>query len=285
MATTSSSWRVTSLVVVDRGEHEHAEHVVAVGLEPGPGLVVVARRCAQAVQRGRVHGSGERGVERGIIGVAEVDPPFGPGHGATIWGSRRHTADQEDIDREHQKTRGTAATSGAGEGRGSAGRERAEPRRRPDHDVRGLDGVRVPPHALVRGVDRVPRRGVSVRAAHDDRVAGGDLLVDVRDDQPEPRRREAPGARRSSVGDRADRGEAERGSARDLEADPRADPGDPRAHDEAAGGAAYAGPAARPRDRGTRCVGAACRLLGDVRRARRRPVASTASSFVRLATV
>ena len=33
------------------------------------------------------------------------------------------------------------------------------------------------------------RLGVSLRAAHDDRLAGGDLPLDVRDDQPEPRRR------------------------------------------------------------------------------------------------
>ncbi len=42
-------------VVVDRGEHEHAEHVVAVGFEPGAGLVVVHRWRAQAGERGRVH--------------------------------------------------------------------------------------------------------------------------------------------------------------------------------------------------------------------------------------
>ena len=109
-----------------------------------------------------------------------------------------------------------------------ARREHPEPRGRPHHDVRGIDGVRLHPHVVVRGVDRLPRREVPVRIAHDDRVARGDLPVDVRDDQPEPGRREAPGAGRPPVGHRADRGEAERGPARHLEADPRADPGDPR---------------------------------------------------------
>ena len=87
-------------VLVDSREHQHAEHVVPVRLEPRPGLVVVAGRCAQALERGRVHGGGERGVERGVVGVAEVDPPFGLGHGATIWGSRRRAADQEGVEQE-----------------------------------------------------------------------------------------------------------------------------------------------------------------------------------------
>src|SRR5689334_15727954 len=81
-------------------------------------------------------------------------------------------------------------------------------------------------------LDRVRRREVSLRAAHDDRLAGGDLPLDVRHDQPEPGRREAAGACGPPVEDRARGGEAERGPARHLQANPRVDAGDPRAHDE-----------------------------------------------------
>ena len=44
---------------------------------------------------------------------------------------------------------------------------------------------------------------------------------------PEPRRREAPGDRRSAVEDGSGGGQAERGAARPLEADPEADQGGP----------------------------------------------------------
>ena len=64
-----------------------------------------------------------------------------------------------------------------------------------DHSLLRLHAVRLPARDLVLVLDRLRRRGLSVRAADDDRLARGDLPVDVRDDQPEPRRREA---RRSS---------------------------------------------------------------------------------------
>ena len=40
-----------------------------------------------------------------------------------------------------------------------------------------------------RLLDRVQRRGVPVWPPDDDRVAGGDLPLNLRDDQPEPSRR------------------------------------------------------------------------------------------------
>src|SRR6478752_10134582 len=54
------------------------------------------------------------------------------------------------------------------------------------HPLRRLYDVRLRAHNLVRGVDRLARRALPVRAVDDDRVSGGDLLVDVRSDQPEP---------------------------------------------------------------------------------------------------
>ena len=65
------------------------------------------------------------------------------------------------------------------------------PHSRPHNRVRRLDEVRVPPHALVRCVDPLRRRGLPVRSLDDDRVPRGDLPVNLRDDQPEPRRRQA----------------------------------------------------------------------------------------------
>jgi hypothetical protein len=55
--------------------------------------------------------------------------------------------------------------------------------------LRRVNVVRLPPHHLVRLMDRLAGRALPVRPADDDRVAGGDLFVDVCDDQPEPRRR------------------------------------------------------------------------------------------------
>src|SRR6266480_1925661 len=75
----------------------------------------------------------------------------------------------------------------AAQAREGAGRGRAEPGRGPDHDVRGLDDVRVHPHPVVRLLDRVRRREVPLRPADDDRLARGDLPLDLRNDQPEPR--------------------------------------------------------------------------------------------------
>src|SRR5262249_55287928 len=109
--------------------------------------------------------------------------------------------------------------------------ERSESDRGPDHEVLRVDVVRVPPHALVRPLDRSRGRALPVRVADDDRLAGGDLPVDVRDDQPEPGRREAPGRRRPAVADRPGGGQAEPGAHRPLEPDPRADEGGSRLHD------------------------------------------------------
>src|SRR6266511_1028816 len=76
----------------------------------------------------------------------------------------------------------------AGRGRGGAGAKRPEPSGRFDHKVRRIDVVRLSPHRLVLDLDRPAGRAVPVRVAHDDRVARGHLLVDLRDDQPEPPR-------------------------------------------------------------------------------------------------
>ena len=46
----------------------------------------------------------------------------------------------------------------------------------------GSIGVRLLAPTLVRSVDHLSRGGVSVRPAHDDRVFGSDIPVDVRDD-------------------------------------------------------------------------------------------------------
>src|SRR6476619_5494475 len=59
-----------------------------------------------------------------------------------------------------------------------------------------VDGVRLLPRPVVRGLDHLRHRGLSLRAVDDDRVARGDLPVDVRDDQPESRRLQAAGRRR-----------------------------------------------------------------------------------------
>ena len=71
-------------VDVDGREHEHAEHVVAVGGEARAGLVVVLGRPAQPARVGRVELDGHGRVDRTDVGIGEVDPPFGSGHGFTI---------------------------------------------------------------------------------------------------------------------------------------------------------------------------------------------------------
>src|SRR6476620_2109703 len=118
--------------------------------------------------------------------------------------------------------------------------ERAEPHRRQDHAVRRLDAVRLRPHPVVRRLDRLPGREVPVRPADDDRLARGDLPVDVRDDLAEPRRREARGALQSPVEDDSEGGRAEsapadadRAHPRPLEADPRLADTDARADADA----------------------------------------------------
>ena len=57
---------------------------------------------------------------------------------------------------------------------------------RHDHPLCRFYDVCLRAHNLVCGVDRLARRALPVRAVDDDRVSGGDLLVDVRSDQPEP---------------------------------------------------------------------------------------------------
>src|SRR6476646_7758460 len=84
-------------------------------------------------------------------------------------------------------------------------------------------------------LDRLWRRGLSVRAADDDRVARGDLPLHLRDDQPEPSGREAAGDRQPAVDDRAGGGQAEPGAAPPLEPDPRTDQGHPRTHGRPSG--------------------------------------------------
>ncbi len=122
-------------------------------------------------------------------------------------------------------------TSGLGEACGRACRRPPEPHRRRDDPVRRLDAVRLHPHRLVHAVDRTRRGEVSLRAPDDAGVAGGDLPVDVRDDQPEPRRREAGGTRGTPLAARPGRGEAERGAHPHLAADPRGHERDPFAHE------------------------------------------------------
>ena len=51
----------------------------------GAGLVVVAGGRAQPSVDRRGSWSRERGVDRGVVGIDEVDPPLGAGHGVTIW--------------------------------------------------------------------------------------------------------------------------------------------------------------------------------------------------------
>ena len=90
-------------VAIDRRQHEDPEHVVAVRFEPGPGLVVVPGRRPQTLGDGRVQRGGDRRVDRGGVGIREVDPPIGVGHGVTIWVSGRRVGDHElDPTREHR---------------------------------------------------------------------------------------------------------------------------------------------------------------------------------------
>jgi hypothetical protein len=70
-----------------------------------------------------------------------------------------------------------------------------------------------------------------VRPADHDRLARGDLPIDVRDDQPEPGRRVASGGGRPAVADGPGRGQTERATARPLEPNPRADESGARLHE------------------------------------------------------
>src|SRR5262249_15623741 len=63
--------------------------------------------------------------------------------------------------------------------------------------------------------------GLSVRPVDDDRIAGGDLSIHLRNDQPEPSRREAPGRGQPPVENRKRRGQAERRASRPVTPDPR----------------------------------------------------------------
>jgi hypothetical protein len=60
--------------------------------------------------------------------------------------------------------------------------------RRPDHRVRRLDVVHLHPHPLVRVLDRVRRRELPVRPADDDRLARGDLPLDLRQNRADAKR-------------------------------------------------------------------------------------------------
>src|SRR5439155_991487 len=113
---------------------------------------------------------------------------------------------------------------------GDAPREPGEPHRRRRDQVRRLDGVRLRAHRVVQPVDRLPGREVPVRAPHDDRVARGDLPLDVPADQRQPPGRATADASRSGVEARAAAGHREPGGAA---AEPGADPAlerDPSAH-------------------------------------------------------
>src|SRR4051794_14996073 len=140
--------------------------------------------------------------------------------GGRAYGRRREDSapDSPQMDRPAEATR--ADQPGARPSRRGARGGDAEPDRRRDHALLRLDGVRLPPRDLVRELDRLRRREVPLRPADDDRVARGDLPVDVRDDQPEPRRREAPGDRRPAVDDGAGGGPSEPRAARPQQADP-----------------------------------------------------------------
>src|SRR4051794_17745870 len=80
-----------------------------------------------------------------------------------------------------RRTRLPRAEPRAPRARSEASRERAEPNRGSDHGLRRVDVVRLHPHHLVQLLDRARRREVPLRALDDDRVARGDLPLDVRD--------------------------------------------------------------------------------------------------------
>ena len=113
--------------------------------------------------------------------------------------------------------------SRAAEARTGACRGATKPDRRQDHHVRGFDAVRLCPHHLVRLLDRLRSRELPLRPADDDRLARGDLPFDLRDDQPEPRRREAPGDRQRAVEHGPGGGPAKQGAARPFDANLAAD--------------------------------------------------------------
>src|SRR5262249_36297150 len=91
-----------------------------------------------------------------------------------------------------------------------------------------------------RLLDRIRSGEVPLRPVDDDRLARGDLPLDLRDDQPEPGGRQASGGRGRAVEDRPGGGHAERGAAPAVAADPRPDEGGSRDRGPMGGG----GPAA-----------------------------------------
>src|SRR4029453_11763756 len=121
-----------------------------------------------------------------------------------------------------------ADQSGAAQARRTTSQEPGEPGRRSDHPVRRVDAVRLSPHHLVRRLDSARGRALPLWAVDHDRVAGGHLPVDLRDDQPEPGRRKTPGPGRPPVADGPGRRTAERGAAAAVQPDPGAHQGHPR---------------------------------------------------------
>src|SRR4051794_2890 len=157
------------------------------------------------------------------------------------WGHGRDIRYDHAVPRSAATVRHPPKAPGAGQpGAARAHREararRSEPHRGHDYALRRVDDVRLPARHLVRLLDRVRRRELPVRPADDDRLARGDLPLDVRDDQPEPRRRQASGHRRPAMAHGAGGGRPEPAAARDLRADPRPHEGGPRVRVRGLGG-------------------------------------------------
>ena len=70
---TSTSWN-TAPVVGQRGHRQHPEDVVAARLEPGPGLVAGPGRPEDPVEGDVVDAGRQRGPQRLLVGIAQVDP-------------------------------------------------------------------------------------------------------------------------------------------------------------------------------------------------------------------
>src|ERR1700730_2701775 len=130
---------------------------------------------------------------------------------------------------------GCTDSSGSGAGAGGAQGWSADADRGRDHPLCRFDVLRLRPHRLVRALDRRPDREVPLRPADDDRLAGGDLPVHVRDDQPEQGRRASAGACGPPVADDPDGRGPEREADHALAADPRSDTEDPRSDDRTPG--------------------------------------------------
>src|SRR6266545_2949145 len=163
-----------------------------------------------------------------------------PGEAARPGGAVGAEATRRPVDAHPQRV-GAAATGAPAA---------AGPRSRRHHPVRRVDAVRVPARGLVHAVGRLQRRGaarlrqVSLRPAHPDRLAGGDLPVHLRDDLPEPR-----GAALRDPGPARFRDQRAR---RGVDRDDRRQAGHRRARGAREGGRAHGrrqGPAERGRDR------------------------------------